>query len=80
VHFPAPLVAGDSVYVPGAGGTVFQLAKGNGTVVRRINPFGQTVDPQAFVSGGLSVDARGALLYNVIRLEPGPDGRTDGHG
>lgn len=29
----------DSIYVPGAGGTVFQLAKGNGHVVRRINPF-----------------------------------------
>jgi outer membrane protein assembly factor BamB len=70
----------DHVYVPGAGGTVFQLAKGNGRVVRRINPFGGSIDPAAFVSGGLTLDAHGTLLYNVIKPEPGPNGLTDGHG
>ncbi|TCO52290.1 hypothetical protein [Actinocrispum wychmicini] len=59
----------DSVYVPGAGGTVFQLAKDSGRVIRRINPLGDTVDPQAFVAGGLTLDAHGTLFYNVIRKE-----------
>ena len=75
-----PAMSGDALYVPGAGGTVFQLAKGNGQVIKRINPFGRTVDPQTYVSGGLTVDERGNLLYNVIKPEPGPSGLTDGHG
>lgn len=75
-----PAMSSDAVYVPGAGGTVFQLAKGSGHVQRRINPFGRTVDPSAFVSSGLTLDARGALLYNVIKLEPVPGGPVDGHG
>jgi outer membrane protein assembly factor BamB len=72
-------MSGDHVYVPGAGGTVFQLAKGNGHVVRRINPFGSAIDPQTFVAGGLTLDARGTLFYNVIKTEPGPNGRPDAH-
>jgi len=70
----------DFVYVPGAGGTVFQLAKSSGRVVRRINPFGNTVDPAAFASGGLTLDAHGTLFYNVLRTEPAPNGLEDGHG
>jgi hypothetical protein len=65
----------DFIYVPGAGGTVFQLAKGSGRVVARINPFGDIVDPVAFASGGLTLDARGTLYYNVVRSEG-----DDGHG
>lgn len=68
------------VYVPGAGGTVFQLAKRSGRVVRRINPFGHSIDPSAFVSGGLTLDRHGTLFYNVLRSEPTPNGPTDGHG
>jgi outer membrane protein assembly factor BamB len=73
-------LSGDSVYVPGAGGTVFQLSKATGRIVRRINPLGDVIDPQTFVSGGLTLDAHGTLFYNVIKLEPGPTGVTDGHG
>ena len=74
-----PAMSGDSLYVPGAGGTVFQLAKGNGRMVRRINPFG-TIDQKNYVGGGLTLDTRGNLLYNVIKPEPGPNGLTDAHG
>lgn len=70
----------DFVYVPGAGGTVFQVAKNNGRVVRRINPFGNTVDPAAFASGGLTLDAHGTLFYNVVKSEPTSNGLEDGHG
>jgi outer membrane protein assembly factor BamB len=61
----------DVVYIPGAGGTVFQVDKGTGTTRRRINPFGGVVDPSAFLTGGLTVDGSGNLYYNVVRLEPG---------
>ncbi|WP_157437289.1 hypothetical protein [Actinoplanes subtropicus] len=70
----------DSVYVPGAGGTVLQLDKGSGRVIQRVNPFGGTVDPAAFASGGLTVDAHGTLFYNVVRSEPAAHGRDDVHG
>jgi outer membrane protein assembly factor BamB len=70
---------GDYVYVPGAGGTVFQLAKSTGRMVRRINPFGHnTVDPQAFVAGGLTFDEHGTLFYNVIKTEQA-GGSSDAH-
>jgi outer membrane protein assembly factor BamB len=70
----------DFLYVPGAGGTVFQLAKSSGRVVARINPFGHTVDPSAFVGGGLTLDTHGTLFYNVLRRELTPDGEQDAHG
>ncbi|WP_157410688.1 hypothetical protein [Actinoplanes rectilineatus] len=60
----------DHLYVPGAGGTVLQLAKDSGRLVQRINPFGRTVDPAAFTAGGLTLDDRGTLYYNVLRSEP----------
>ncbi len=59
----------DSIYVPGAGGTVFQLSKRDGRVQRRINPLGTAVDPDAFVAGSLTLDSRGTLFYNVIKGE-----------
>jgi outer membrane protein assembly factor BamB len=66
-------LGGDHVFVPGAGGTVFQLDKSTGRVVRRINPFGPGIDPNTFVGGGLTVDGRGRLLYNAITVEPVPN-------
>src|SRR5215467_2817001 len=34
----------DAVWVPGAGGTVFKLAKGSGKLIKRVNPFGHNGD------------------------------------
>jgi hypothetical protein len=62
------VLAGDFLYVPGFGATVFQLAKTTGRVVARINPFGRDLDPAAFVAGGLAADASGNVYYNAIRL------------
>src|ERR1700687_5046038 len=61
-------VADDFVYVPGAGGTIFQLDRGSGTVIARINPF-STIDPNTFVSGPLTVDGTGNIYYNVLKLD-----------
>lgn len=59
------------LYVPGAGGTVFQVDKHRGTAIRRINPFGVAIDPSTYITGGLTLDESGNLYYNVVRLEPG---------
>lgn len=62
------VLAGDFVYDPGFGGTVFKLNRGDGTVVSRINPFGTTLDPNTFVAGPLSADTNGNIYYNVIKF------------
>src|SRR5262245_9199353 len=56
--------------IPGAGGTVFQVDKRNGSTNRRINPFGDIIDPLTWVSGGLTLDDDGNLFYNVIQIDP----------
>lgn len=65
--FHAVLV-GQSIFVPGLGGTVFQLDAGTGQLVTRVNPFGTVIDPNTFVAGPLTADAHGDVLYNVLKL------------
>src|SRR5262249_28855022 len=62
-------LAGRFVYVPGFGGTIFRLAKNNGAVLARINPFGGALDPQSFTSGPLTVDDAGNVYYHVVKLD-----------
>ncbi len=66
--FHAVLV-GNSVYVPGFGGSIFKVAKSDGHLVARINPFGSTLDPDTYVAGPLSADAAGNVYYNVLKLD-----------
>jgi len=61
-------LAGDSVYVPGLGGTVFRVDAGSGRQLARINPFGATADPSIYVAGPLVADGRGGVLYNALQL------------
>ena len=65
--FHAVLV-GSYVYMPGAGGSIFKVAKSDGHLVARIKPFGTTLDPDTFVAGPLSADAAGNIYYNVLKL------------
>jgi len=67
----------DYAFVPGAGGTVFQLAKGSGHMVARLNPFGTTIDPNTFVSSPLTVDLLGNVYYNVLKLNITNDPNTN---
>ena len=62
-----PALSGSFSYVPGAGGTVYKLNQGDGSLVKQINPFGGS-DPSKFVVGGLSVDPAGNVYYNVMQL------------
>jgi hypothetical protein len=61
------VLANGSIYVPGAGGTLFRLDKTSGTVQTRLNPFGATIDPTIIVAGVPSVDASGNVYYNAIQ-------------
>ncbi|MGA8763440.1 MAG: Ig-like domain-containing protein [Candidatus Sulfotelmatobacter sp.] len=63
-----PTLAGAFIYVPGAGGTVYQLNQSDGSVVMQINPFGGGIDPSKFVAGGLTADDFGNIYYNVIQV------------
>ncbi len=67
----------DAIWVPGAGGTVFKLAKSSGHVLARYNPFGSAIDPHTFVSGPLTVDFAGNVYYNVLKLNITNDPATN---
>lgn len=75
--FHAALTTDDGIWVPGAGGTVFKLARGSGNLVARYNPFGSTIDPNTFVSSPLTVDAAGNVYYNVLKLNITNDPNTN---
>jgi hypothetical protein len=62
------VLANGFVYDPGFGGSVFKLDRGDGTVVSRIKPFGDTLDPNTFVAGPLSADSSGNVYYNAIKF------------
>jgi hypothetical protein len=66
-----PALANGSLYVPGAGGSIFRVNKATG-VGTRINPFGN-INNQTYTASPLTVDANGNVLYNVIRLGGGND-------
>lgn len=62
------LLANGFVYDPGAGGTIFKLNKADGSVVKRINPFG-TSDPFTFTVSPLTADRAGNIYYNALKLQ-----------
>ncbi|MGH9763954.1 MAG: hypothetical protein ACREAC_24235, partial [Blastocatellia bacterium] len=62
------VLANGFLYDPGAGGTIFKINKASGDAVKRINPFGNTIDPNKFTASPLSTDAAGNIYYNVIQL------------
>lgn len=72
-----PALAGNYVYVPGAGGTIYQLNQSTGAVLQQINPFGTTEDVSKFVSGGLTADSAGNIYYNVMQLFLASPWKTD---
>lgn len=67
------VLANGFFYDPGEGGTIFKINKANGSVVKRINPFGTTIDPNTFTASPLSTDGNGNIYYNIIKV----DGNTD---
>jgi hypothetical protein len=66
------VLANGFLYDPGRGGTIFKLNKSNGSVVKRINPFGTTIDPNTFTASPLSTDGHGNIFYNVVQISTPP--------
>jgi uncharacterized protein (TIGR03437 family) len=67
------VVANGVVYVPGASGSIVQLDRETGEVVRRIAPFGS--DPNTYETGPISTDEFGNVYYNALQVSVSP---TDG--
>jgi hypothetical protein len=62
------VLANGSVYMPASGGTLLQLDRNDGHVIKRINPFA-TVDPHMYVSGVPTADAAGNIYYGAFGLD-----------
>jgi hypothetical protein len=63
-----PALAGDLVAVPGVGGSIWELSRTDGSVVRHVEPF-STVDPDVYVAGGLAVGPDGTIYYSTLGLD-----------
>src|SRR5207253_922074 len=63
------VLAGNFVYVPGAGGSIFKVNKSNGAGTR-ISPFG-AIDRDTFTAGPLTADGAGNIYYTVLELVHG---------
>jgi hypothetical protein len=59
----------DFVYVPGFGGTLYKLAKRDGSLLAHIRPFGRTVNPDVFLTGPITVDPSGVVYYVAVQLD-----------
>jgi hypothetical protein len=64
-----PALEGPYLYVPGFGGTVHRVSKETGVADARLNPFTDFAGSR-YVAGGLAVDPSGALVYDVMELDP----------
>ncbi len=63
-----PALAADIVAVPGSGGTIWELSRTDGSVVRHVQPFA-TINPDVYVAGGLAVGGDGSIYYSVLQLD-----------
>ncbi|HKT50427.1 MAG TPA: hypothetical protein VJV96_09015, partial [Candidatus Angelobacter sp.] len=66
------VLANGVLYDPGQGGTIFKINKTNGSVIKRINPFGTTVDPNTYTASPLTADSAGNIYYNVVQISTPP--------
>ena len=64
-----PVIVGDNLYLPAAGGAVYRVDRHTSTRAARLSPFGSYPDPDVYVTGPLVADARGNVYYNAIRFD-----------
>jgi outer membrane protein assembly factor BamB len=74
------VLSGRFLYVPGAGGSLYQLDQITGKVAAHIRPFGPAADPDLFLCGPPAADASGNVYYNAIRLVHGQPWTADVRG
>ncbi|HEY5936839.1 MAG TPA: hypothetical protein VIU61_19455 [Kofleriaceae bacterium] len=61
-------LSGRWIWVPGAGGTLHKIEKGTGQVRERVNPFGNAIDPDTYIHGGITADGDGNIFYNAVKF------------
>jgi outer membrane protein assembly factor BamB len=64
-----PALSGTLIAIPGAGGAVWELDAKSGQVVRHVQPFGATIDPNTYVAGGLAAGQDGTIYYNALTVD-----------
>jgi len=62
------ILANNFVYMPALGGTVDQVDRNSGAIIRRINPF-PSLDATIYVAGPLSADSAGNIIYNTMQFD-----------
>jgi outer membrane protein assembly factor BamB len=55
------------VYMPGAGGTVLEVDRESGAILRRLGLFAPSVDPSIYVTSPIVVGDDGTLYYNALK-------------
>jgi len=75
-----PVLTADSVWAPGAGGTIDRVSRIDGSRIQRFNPFGTTVDASIYMAGPPSVDDAGNIYYNAIQLDTSSPWTSDARG
>lgn len=63
-----PILAGGSLWVPAAGGSVVEVDAQTGTEARRVSPF--SGDPTTYVAGPLAASEAGDVFYTAISVDP----------
>src|SRR5687767_15268021 len=62
-------LANGRVYLPGRGGTVLEVDRATGALLRRLGMFGAQLDPTIYVTSPITVSDDGILYYNTLRSE-----------
>jgi hypothetical protein len=70
------VLANNSVYMPASGGTLLQVDRNDGHVIKRINPF-SSVDPNVYVAGVPATDSAGNIYYSALALDATGQWTTD---
>jgi len=61
-------LANGFVYMPGLGGTVLEVNRTTGAIVRRLGLFAEHLDPTIYVTSPIAVSDDGILYYNTLKL------------
>lgn len=68
-----PVLANNSIYMPGAGGTILRIDRNSGTVIARIG----APENATYVAGPLVADPNGNVLFNAITFASSDPWITD---
>ncbi len=65
------------VYMAGAGGTVLEVDRKTGAIVRRLGNFNNFIDPRTYVTSPITIDGQGNIYYNTVRMAATNPWQTD---